>query len=53
MSVLIVSVVFWFMGFQYETDKKYVQRRVDLLEAEGIEFVVSTEIGKDIPPKNL
>jgi glutamate synthase (NADPH/NADH) small chain len=34
-------------------DKKYVQRRVDLLEAEGIEFVVSTEIGKDLPAKKL
>ena len=34
-------------------DKKYVQRRVDLLAAEGIEFVVSTEIGSDLPAKNL
>ena len=34
-------------------DKKYVQRRVDLLAEEGIEFVVSTEIGKDLPAKKL
>ncbi|MXO81464.1 NAD(P)-binding protein, partial [Paenibacillus sp. OT2-17] len=30
-------------------DKKVVQRRVDLLEAEGIQFITNTEIGKDIP----
>jgi glutamate synthase (NADPH/NADH) small chain len=34
-------------------DKKYVQRRVDLLAEEGIIFVVSTEIGKDLPAKKL
>ncbi|WP_339248884.1 glutamate synthase subunit beta [Paenibacillus sp. FSL P2-0136] len=34
-------------------DKRVVQRRVDLLAAEGIEFVVNTEIGKDIPAQQL
>jgi glutamate synthase (NADPH/NADH) small chain len=34
-------------------DKKYIQRRVDLLQEEGIEFIVSTEIGKDLPAKKL
>ncbi|CAM3563585.1 MULTISPECIES: glutamate synthase subunit beta [Paenibacillus] len=34
-------------------DKGVVQRRVDLLRAEGIEFVVNTEIGKDIPAQKL
>ena len=34
-------------------DKEIVQRRVDLLSEEGIEFVVSTEIGKDMPAKQL
>ncbi|OOC61039.1 glutamate synthase subunit beta [Paenibacillus ihbetae] len=34
-------------------DKEVVQRRVDLLRAEGIEFVVNTEIGKDIPAQKL
>ncbi|CAM2782425.1 glutamate synthase subunit beta [Paenibacillus sediminis] len=34
-------------------DKKIVQRRVDLLAAEGVEFVTNTEIGKDIPAKQL
>ncbi len=34
-------------------DKGIVQRRVDLLTEEGIEFVVSTEIGKDLPAKQL
>ena len=34
-------------------DKKYIQRRVDLLQDEGIEFIVSTEIGKDLPAKKL
>lgn len=34
-------------------DKSIVQRRVDLLAEEGIEFVVNTEIGKDIPAEEL
>ena len=34
-------------------EKEVVQRRVDLLAEEGIEFVVSTEIGKDLPAKQL
>ena len=34
-------------------DKQIVQRRVDLLTEEGVEFVVSTEIGKDLPAKKL
>ncbi|MBO2943008.1 glutamate synthase subunit beta [Paenibacillus sp. F411] len=34
-------------------DKAVVQRRVDLLAAEGVEFIVNTEIGKDIPAQQL
>lgn len=34
-------------------DKKYVQRRVDLLASEGVTFVTGTEIGKDIPASKL
>jgi glutamate synthase (NADPH) small chain len=34
-------------------DKKVVQRRVDLLAAEGITFVTNTEIGKDISAQKL
>ncbi|WP_106767743.1 glutamate synthase subunit beta [Paenibacillus faecalis] len=34
-------------------DKAVVQRRVDLLAAEGVEFIVNTEIGKDIPAKQV
>ncbi len=34
-------------------DKKYVERRVNLLAEEGIEFVVSTEVGKDLSAKKL
>lgn len=34
-------------------DKQIVQRRVDLLAAEGIHFVTNTEIGKDIPAQQL
>lgn len=34
-------------------DKSVVQRRVDLLAAEGIEFITNTEIGKDIPTQQL
>ena len=30
-----------------------VQRRVDLMTAEGITFVTNTEIGKDYPPRQL
>jgi len=34
-------------------DKKVVQRRVDLLEQEGIQFIVNTEIGNNYPAKDL
>ena len=34
-------------------DKKIVQRRVDLLEAEGIRFVVNTEVGNDYLVRDL
>ena len=34
-------------------DKSIVQRRVDILAAEGIKFVTGTEIGKDIPADEL
>ena len=34
-------------------DKRVVQRRVDLLAAEGVKFVVSCEIGKDYPAAKL
>ena len=34
-------------------DKKVVQRRVDLMAAEGVKFVTGIEIGKDIPAARL
>jgi len=34
-------------------DKSIVERRVNLLKAEGIEFVTNTEIGRDIPARKL
>ncbi|MNB72149.1 Glutamate synthase [NADPH] small chain [compost metagenome] len=34
-------------------DKKKVQRRVDLLAAEGVEFVTGTEVGRDISADEL
>ncbi|MGG3691993.1 glutamate synthase subunit beta [Heyndrickxia ginsengihumi] len=34
-------------------EKKYVQRRVDLLQKEGIEFRANVEIGKDISLEDL
>jgi glutamate synthase (NADPH/NADH) small chain len=34
-------------------DKRKVQRRVDLLAAEGIRFVTKTEVGKDYPSDRL
>src|SRR3954470_829567 len=34
-------------------DKRIVQRRVDLLAAEGVTFVTNCEIGKDVPAAQL
>jgi glutamate synthase (NADPH/NADH) small chain len=34
-------------------DKAIVQRRVDLLAAEGVKFVVNTEVGKNYPAEKL
>ncbi|MEX2159502.1 MAG: glutamate synthase subunit beta [Dehalococcoidia bacterium] len=34
-------------------DKRIVQRRIDLMAEEGVEFVTSTEVGKDIPAATL
>src|SRR6478735_3606614 len=34
-------------------DKQYVQRRVDLMAAEGVRFVTNCEVGKDLPAKKL
>jgi glutamate synthase (NADPH) small chain len=34
-------------------DKTIVQRRVDLMAAEGIEFIVNCEVGKDLPADQL
>ncbi len=34
-------------------DKQFVQRRVDILEQEGIEFIANCEIGKDLPAEKL
>ena len=34
-------------------DKAVVTRRLQLMEAEGVEFVTNTEIGKDIPAPQL
>lgn len=34
-------------------DKRVVERRVDLLAKEGVEFVTGTEIGADVPPGEL
>src|SRR6516225_1923255 len=34
-------------------DKRYVQRRVDLMATEGVQFITSCEIGKDLPGSKL
>lgn len=34
-------------------EKKYVQRRVELMTAEGVQFVTGTEVGKDYPAAQL
>ncbi len=33
--------------------KQVVQRRLDLLEQEGVKFICNTEVGKDFPTENL
>jgi glutamate synthase (NADPH/NADH) small chain len=34
-------------------DKRIVQRRLDLMEKEGVKFVTGTEIGRDLPSEEL
>ena len=34
-------------------DKRVVQRRIDLMKAEGVRFVTNTEVGKDYPAAQL
>ncbi len=34
-------------------DKGIVQRRVDLMAAEGVKFITSTDVGRDVDPKQL
>jgi glutamate synthase (NADPH/NADH) small chain len=34
-------------------DKQHVQRRVDVLAAEGVQFLTNTEVGKDYPADKL
>ena len=34
-------------------DKRIVQRRIDLLEEEGVEFICNTQIGKDLSAEQL
>ncbi len=34
-------------------DKKYVERRVKLMEEEGVTFVTGTEVGRDYPSRSL
>src|SRR5205807_2854713 len=34
-------------------DKRIVQRRVDLMAAEGVEFITNCEVGKDYPAEKL
>jgi len=34
-------------------EKEIVERRLDLLKEEGVEFITNTEIGKDIPAEKL
>ncbi len=37
----------------FKLNKNVVQRRVDLMEAEGVEFITNTEVGKNISGKEL
>src|SRR5207245_4964937 len=34
-------------------DKRIVQRRIDLMAAEGVEFITNCEVGKDYPADRL
>ena len=37
----------------FKLEKKILDRRIDLMKKEGIEFTVNTKIGKDVAVKNL
>jgi glutamate synthase (NADPH) small chain len=37
----------------FKLNKNIIDRRIDLLKQEGINFVTSTEVGKDIPAKEI
>src|SRR6516225_7053768 len=37
----------------FKLDKRTVQRRVDLMAAEGVEFITNCEVGKNYPAENL
>ena len=37
----------------FKLDKQYVERRVDLMKAEGIEFITHTFVGKDVSVASL
>ncbi|MFV0467599.1 MAG: glutamate synthase subunit beta [Dysgonomonas sp.] len=37
----------------FKLNKNIIDRRIELMEAEGVKFVTNTEIGKDIKGKNL
>ncbi|AET67300.1 NADH/NADPH-dependent glutamate synthase small subunit [Desulfosporosinus orientis DSM 765] len=34
-------------------DKSFVERRIELMKASGIQFILNTEVGKDIPAQEL
>jgi len=34
-------------------EKKFIERRLDIMKASGIQFVLNTEVGKDIPAQEL
>jgi glutamate synthase (NADPH/NADH) small chain len=37
----------------FKLDKHVIERRVDLMRAEGVDFQVSTNVGEDIPARDL
>ena len=43
----------WRTDPHMKLDKSVVQRRIDLMTVEGVEFVTNTEVGKDLPAGQL
>ena len=50
MLILTFLMIF---GFDFKMEKHVIDRRMAILEEEGITFTINTEIGKDISAEQL